>query len=162
MFKTGDIVIHPGWVVCKVKEVRRSFSGNGDEAVYSLKPYSIKNSGDFRILMTAQQAKRAGIRYPVDENAISRAFEILKEKPNPGKEGDDFYARMKEKLSVGDLCGSAEVLRYMKTFDRSQGSYSSKEIVGKARKRLIEEIAYVRKEPRTRIGRLIDSALRKT
>jgi len=161
MFKTGDIVIHPSWVVCKVKDVQTSLSGGKNDSLYVLKPYNMKDSGDFKILITKKQAKRSGIRYPIKEKKIPAIFDVLKETPdNSSTNGDDLYSLMKEKLSSGDLRNSAEVLRDVKT-DKLQNSYMGRELLGNVRKKLVEEIAYVKGESRAEVNRQIDNALGK-
>lgn len=163
LFKTGDTVIHPSWVVCKVKDVRNSLSDNKNDFLYVLKPYSVKDLGGFKILVTAEQVKQSGIRYPIKEKNIAEIFDILKEKPNPPLlDGNDTYSLMEEKILSGDLFKCAEVLRDMKLHDDDfQWLHTHKELLESARRRLVEEISYVKKKPRTQINRLIDSALSK-
>lgn len=162
MFKTGEIVIHPSWVVCKVKDVQTSLSDDKNDSLYILKPYNMKDSGDFKILITKKQAKQSGIRYPIKEKNIPAIFDVLKEKPDDSStNGDNLYFLMKEKLSSGDLRNSAEVLRDVKMEDKLQNSYMGRELLGSARKRLVEEIAYVKGESRAEVDRQIDNALGK-
>ena len=162
MFKTGDTVIHPAWVVCKIKDVQNSLSDDKNDSVYILKPYKMKDVGDFKILVTMKQIKQSGIRRPVKEKNIPEIFDVLEEKPNDlSTNRDDIYSLMKEKLSRGDLCNCAEVLRDMKQHNNLQGSYMHRELLESARKILVEEIAYVKGESRTQINRLIDNALSK-
>jgi RNA polymerase-interacting CarD/CdnL/TRCF family regulator len=160
MFKTGDIVIHPSWVVCKVKDVEKALSDNKNDFLYVLKPYNIKDSGDFKILITTKQAKQSGIRYPIKEKNIPSIFDVLKGNPsNLSIDGNESYSLMKEKLSNGNLRNSAEVLRDLKTKDKLQNSYKDRELLESARKKLVEEIAYVKGESRTEVNKLIDNAL---
>ena len=81
MFKKGDIVIHPSWVVCKVKDVQNFLSNDTNNFLYILKPHNMKNPGDFKILVTAKQMKESGIRRPIKKKDIPAIFDILKENP---------------------------------------------------------------------------------
>lgn len=161
MFEIGDIVIHPSWVVCKVKDVQAS-SDDRNDPLYVLKPYSMKDSGGFKILITKKQAKQSGIRYPIKEKNIPAIFDVLEEKPDDfSTNQDDLYSLVKEKLSIGNLRNSAEILRDLKTENKLQYSYMGKELLVNVRKKLVEEIAYVKGESRANVNRQIDNALGK-
>ena len=158
MFKKNDVVVHPSWVLCKIKELTKIEDKN--EPVYVLKPCYIKDVGNFKIMVTKEQATELGLRHPVKESAIPNVFDVLKDNDESNApDTKNISEFLRNKISKNDLKSSAEILRDTKFNGNWQWNVTYKTYVDNARKRLVDEIAYVKGVSRTEVNKSIDSAL---
>ncbi|MFQ5952308.1 MAG: CarD family transcriptional regulator [Candidatus Omnitrophota bacterium] len=160
MFKMGDTVIHPVHGFCSVKSVAQGAPPDIDGCVFVLKPGK-SSPGDFKILLSADEVEKSGIRYPVDKEKILDVLMILKSDPEEltDDSGKRYFA-LEEKIRSGDIYKIAEVVRDLKRGNNQSVLQKMSSIAQLARGKLVDEISYVRKASLKEANRLIDNALK--
>lgn len=160
MFKIGDTVIHPGHGPCKVDAIQKDVQSDINGTTYILKPKG-SAPGNFRILIAEEKIKKSGVRYPIGQNQISRVLQILKNEPDRsfGNSANGYHLT-KEKIQSGNPYKIAKAIRILEKDDNHKYSSIKEELLQSAKKKLIDEIAYVKRFSKEEASMLVKNTLR--
>ncbi len=139
-FRVGDKVVYPGHGVGEIKSLSAKKIGGVDSKVFDI---VIMDTG-MKLMIPVSQAESGGLRKVVDKKAIDKVYKILK-KRDIKIDTQTWNRRFREysqKLKTGSLYDVAEVLRdlWVLRMDKEL-SYGEKDMLEKARARLVSEIA---------------------
>lgn len=158
MFKVGDIVIHPGQGVCRIKDIIKA---SQEGAMYVIKPNK-PVPGDFKILVGKNQIEECGIHHPINKRKIPEVLDVLEKEPNDlSEDGQKGFPAAKKKVQNGNLCDAAEALRDLEKCSENKYSSIKDSLMQAAKKELIEEISYVKKLSKEKVDKLIDERLKR-
>ena len=160
MFKIGDMLIHPGHGACKVDAIQKDASPDISGTMYVLRPKG-SAPGNFKILIAEEKIKKSGVRYPISQNQLSRVLQILKDEPDGFfEDSENGYHLTKEKVQSGNPYKIAKAIRILKKDDKHKYSSIKEELLQLAKKKLIDEIAHVKRISKEETNGLIENALR--
>gem|GEM_PF-6432639 len=132
-----------------------------DGRVFILKPFK-PSPGDFKILLSANEVKKAGVRYPVDKKEVSSILKVLENSPKELMDNSEkAYSIAREKIRSGDIHKIVEVVRDMAKEDNLTFTQEENKLAETACARLTEEIAFSVKIPKNEARSLVEGSLKK-
>ena len=156
VFGEGDLVVYPNHGAGHVAGVEEK-TVLGEE-----RRYYIVYIADGGLTLNIPADGETGLRSCADESGVTRALEILRE--GPEEMPDHWNHRLKqnqEKIRSGELSRVAEVVRDLSAYGGEHGlSTGERNLLAKARRILISEVALVRDLPAEEAEALVDGALR--
>lgn len=156
--KTGLKVVHKTHGVGTISGVETKNYGAGPQDYYLLK---IDSSG--LVVRFPKGSANAIVRSLVSETEISKVFSILKAPPRSySMVWNRRKKELTEKIRSGSLCEIAEVLRDLSCLKSKTGkelSFGEKEMLEKARERIVDEISAAKSLDISELRSELDSML---
>ncbi|GIX44404.1 MAG: hypothetical protein D6691_10075 [Candidatus Hydrogenedentota bacterium] len=156
-FKTGDKVIEPTIGICEIQGIRvMTVDGKTTEF------YVFVGPNNASVLVPKYQLERRGVRRPMTKEEAKKVLASLKVPTSPNRSDPHMqYQSYRETLNSGDPMKISKLLRDLYTLDLSNDlKGKEREIMEQAKRFLVEEIAYVREESKTKVEEAIDEALK--
>ncbi|MBN1475668.1 hypothetical protein JXA47_02845 [Candidatus Sumerlaeota bacterium] len=154
-FLVGDTVVEPSLGVCHIEGIRRqTVDGKCED-------YFIFSSGTARVYVPMSQIEGRGVRRPMTRDEIRRIFTQMKVPVSPTR-GDARlqYLAYREIMKSGDPTKIARLLRELFTLDKmDELKGKEKEIMEQAKKFLVDEISFIREDPKAKVLEDIQDAL---
>jgi CarD family transcriptional regulator, regulator of rRNA transcription len=154
-FLVGDTVVEPSLGVSHIEGIRRqTIDGKCED-------YFIFSSGTARVYVPMSQIEGRGVRRPMTREEIRRIFTQMKVPVSPTR-GDARlqYLAYREIMKSGDPTKIARLLRELFTLDKmDELKGKEKEIMEQAKKFLIDEISFIRDDPKAKVLEDIQEAL---
>src|ERR671926_37261 len=139
-FKVGDKAVYPGQGVGEVMVIEHKDIAGQRQSFYVLK---IMENG-MKILIPINKVGSVGLRSLIDERAVSKVYQILKQKDISVDSAtwNRRYREYMEKIKTGSVFEIAEVLRdlYLLKFDKDL-SFGERKMLDTARNLLIKELS---------------------
>ncbi len=156
VFAEGDLVVYPNHGAGYVAGVEeKTILGES-------RRYYIVYIADGDLTLNIPADGETGLRSCADERGVARALEILRE--GPEEMPDHWNHRLKhnqEKIRSGEISRVAEVVRDLSDYGVEHGhSTGERNLLAKARRILISEVALVRDLRVEEAEALVDGALR--
>jgi RNA polymerase-interacting CarD/CdnL/TRCF family regulator len=109
MFQVGDQIVHPGYGVGTVIEIKKSHTLGREKRYYSIE---LLNEHRTVVMVPVGAEERFGLRRPISEAKLRRVWRILKDDPKqlPGNYGKRCEL-LDEKLASGDALKIAGAVR---------------------------------------------------
>src|ERR671916_1337888 len=154
-FAEGDLVVYPNHGAGYVAGVEEK-TVLGEE-----RRYYVVYIADGELTLNIPADGETGLRSGADESGVTRALEILREGP---EEMPDYWNhRLKqnqEKIRSGELSRVAEVVRDLSAYGGEHGlSTGERNLLAKARRILISEVAMCKNLAAEETAALVDGAL---
>jgi CarD family transcriptional regulator len=146
-FQVGDTVVEPSVGVCRIEGIK---SQRVDEKT---EDYYIFNSGMAKVYVPASQIETRGVRRPMTRDEIRRVYSQLKVPVHPNR-GDARmqYLSYRDIMKSGDPAKISKLLRELFTLDKmDELKGKEKEIMEQAKKFLVDEISFIRDEPKAKV-----------
>jgi CarD family transcriptional regulator len=139
-FKVGDKAVYPGQGVGEVMGIEHKDIAGQRQSFYVLK---IMENG-MKILIPINKVGSVGLRSLIDERAVNKVYQILKQKDISVDSAtwNRRYREYMEKIKTGSVFEIAEVLRdlYLLKFDKDL-SFGERKMLDTARNLLIKELS---------------------
>jgi CarD family transcriptional regulator len=119
MFQVGDRIVHPGYGVGTVIEIKKSHALGREKRYYSIE---LLNEPATVVMVPVGAEERVGLRRPISEAKLRRVWRILKDDPN--QLPSNYSKRcelLDEKLASGDalkIAGAVRDLAWRKENER--------------------------------------------
>jgi RNA polymerase-interacting CarD/CdnL/TRCF family regulator len=109
MYQVGDQIVHPGYGVGTVTEIKKSHTLGREKRYYSIE---LLNEPETVVMVPVGAEERTGLRRPISEAKLRRVWRILKDDPNqlPSNYGKRCEL-LDEKLASGDALKIAGAVR---------------------------------------------------
>jgi RNA polymerase-interacting CarD/CdnL/TRCF family regulator len=109
MFQVGDQIVHPGYGVGTVTEIKESHTLGREKRYYSIE---LLNEPETVVMVPVGAEERTGLRRPISETKLRRVWRILRDDPNqlPSNYGKRCEL-LDEKLASGDALKIAGAVR---------------------------------------------------
>tara|TARA_B100001094_G_C18147127_1_gene781445 strand:+ start:961 stop:1443 length:483 start_codon:yes stop_codon:yes gene_type:complete len=142
VYKKGTKVVHKTHGVGTISGVETLNYGSGPQDYYLL---VIDGTG--MMVRFPIESKLGVVRTLVSEPEIGVAFEVLRSQPQVSSMvWNRRKKELMEKLNSGSLTEMAEIVRdLVASSNKKELSYSEKEVLSKARSRIVNEVSAVRK-----------------
>ncbi len=155
VFAKGDLVVYPNHGAGYVEGVEEK-TVLGEE-----RRYYVVYIADGELTLNIPADGETGLRSCADESGVTRALEILRE--GPEEMPDHWNHRLKqnqEKIRSGELSRVAEVVRDLSAYGGEHGlSTGERNLLAKARRILISEVAMCKNLAAEETAALVDGAL---
>ena len=156
VFAKGDLVVYPNHGAGYVEGVEEK-TVLGEE-----RRYYVVYIADGELTLNIPADGETGLRSCADESGVTRALEILRE--GPEEMPDHWNHRLKhnqEKIRSGEISSVAEVVRDLSAYGGDRGlSTGERNLLAKARRILISEVALGKSLEIDEAEALVDGALR--
>ena len=109
MYQVGEQIVHPGYGVGTVIEIKKSHTLGREKRYYSIE---LLNERGTVVMVPVGAEERTGLRRPISEAKLRRVWRILKD--DPKQLPSDYNKRCKvldEKLASGDALKIAGAVR---------------------------------------------------
>ena len=143
-FKPGEMVVYPTHGVAEMVSVEHRELAGTKAQFYVLK---IVESG-LKVMVPVKNAGTVGIRNLVSKEEIDEIYEMLqsREVPRDNQTWNRRSREYEEKINTGSLYEIAELVRDLRVLGaRKELSFGEKRVLAKAKKRMVKEIATVKK-----------------
>ncbi len=158
MFKIGDKAVYPAHGVGIIESIESREISGITQTFYTLR---IKESG-MTIMIPVNNAENVGLRKVVDEDTVTKVYEILKERDNSidNQTWNRRYREYMEKIKTGCVLEIAKVLRdlYLLKFDKEL-SFGEKKMLNTAKNLLIKELSIAKNTTESKMEEELDSLL---
>ncbi|MGD8399683.1 MAG: CarD family transcriptional regulator [Bacillota bacterium] len=157
MFNIGDKVVYPmhgAGIIESIEE--REISGE------KLRYYIIKlPMGDMKAMVPLDKVAEIGLRQVVDENEVSKVFEVLKsDTTKMSSNWNHRYRENMEKIKSGSIYQIAEVVRNLAVRDHQKGlSTGEKKMYENARRILLSELVLAQNIAENQMVQILDDYL---
>ena len=155
VFAEGDLVVYPNHGAGYVAGVEEK------TVLGEARRYYVVYIADGELTLNIPADGDTGLRFCADEEGVAGALEILRE--GAEEMPDHWNHRLKynqEKIRSGEISRVAEVVRDLSAFSREHGlSTGERNLLAKARRILISEVALVRGLTAEEAEALVDGAL---
>ena len=154
-FSKGDLVVYPNHGAGTVSGVEEK-TILGEE-----RRYYVVYIADGELTLNIPADGETGLRSCADESGVTRALEILREGPEemPGH-WNHRLKQNQEKIRSGELSRVAEVVRDLSAYGGEHGlSTGERNLLAKARRILISEVAMCKNLAAEETAALVDGAL---
>ncbi len=159
MFKIGDKAVYPAHGVGIIESIESREISGITQTFYTLR---IKESG-MTIMIPVNNAENVGLRKVVDEDTVTKVYEILKERDNSidNQTWNRRYREYMEKIKTGCVLEIAKVLRdlYLLKFDKEL-SFGEKKMLNTAKNLLIKELSIAKNTTESKMEEELDSLLK--
>lgn len=109
MFQVGDQIVHPGYGVGTVIEIKKPHTLGSGKRYYSIE---LLNEPETVVMVPVDAEERMGLRHTVAASKLKRMWRVLQDGPEElPKNHDKRCAMLDEKLGSGDVLQIAEVVR---------------------------------------------------
>jgi CarD family transcriptional regulator len=154
-FRVGETVVEPSIGVCRIEGIKSQMLDA------KMEDYYIFNSGTARVYVPMSQIEKRGVRRPMSRDEIRRISGQLKLPVSPSRTDARMqYLSYREVMKSGDPGKIAKLLRELFTLDKmDELKGKEKEIMEQAKKFLVDEISFVREEPKAKIQEDIQACL---
>ncbi len=142
-FNVGDKAVYPGHGVGVIREIEELDLGEAKATVYVLK---ILDNG-MTIKVPLHNASALGMRNVINENQVSKVYEVLKDRdvPTDNQTWNRRYREYLNKIQSGDPVEVAKVLRDLALLRAQKNlSFGERKMYDQASSLLIQEIAVAR------------------
>ena len=146
MFKLGEVVIHPTLGPCRIKEIKEKIILGKSQKCLVLVPF-FENKNNLTAIIPMKNAKKVGLRKPLDKDKIEEIKELLSQKID-GREIDNQEISLpvlQKRLASGNLFTIAKIVRNLHAkIQQDGGKYASarrRSFLKKAKQTLIREIS---------------------
>jgi CarD family transcriptional regulator len=142
-FNVGDKAVYPGHGVGVIRDIEELDLGEAKATVYVLK---ILDNG-MTIKVPLHNASALGMRNVINENQVSKVYEVLKDRdvPTDNQTWNRRYREYLNKIQSGDPVEVAKVLRDLALLRAQKNlSFGERKMYDQASSLLIQEIAVAR------------------
>jgi CarD family transcriptional regulator len=118
MYSVGDKVVHPGCGPGVIKSVERRQMQGEPKRYYVIEMFT----GGGTLMTPVAQAGNVGLRRAIGPRSVSKLLRLLAS--SPSSLSSDFRERqteIEERLRIGDVFTTAEVIRDLAWYDQSNG-----------------------------------------
>jgi RNA polymerase-interacting CarD/CdnL/TRCF family regulator len=159
MFKKGDTVVHPKHDLCRVIKCGVETVNGTEKDTLVLKP--LKDfPGEAKILISTDNLKDAGIRYPLDISDVPEVLKTLSLAPEGKLDNTrDGYCQAERKMDQGNIFLMAEIIRDIAKSKKAVANQQNTKVLNVAREKIISEIAYALKTDQDTVNEMLQTAL---
>jgi CarD family transcriptional regulator len=109
MYQVGDQIVHPGYGVGTVTEIRTRHTLGSEKRYYSIE---LLDEPETVVMVPVGAEERIGLRYLIGEATLRRVWHTLRDAPEAlPKNHDRRCALLDEKMGSGDVLQIAEAVR---------------------------------------------------
>lgn len=154
-FRVGETVVEPSVGVCRIEGIKsQQIDGKRED-------YYIFNSGTAKVYVPLSQIERRGVRRPMTRDEIKKIYAQLKVPVIPSRSDARLqYLAYREVMKSGEPQKISKLLRELYMLDRmDELKGKEKEIMEQAKKFLVDEIAFIREDPKAKVLEEIQECL---
>jgi CarD family transcriptional regulator len=146
-FQVGETVVEPSVGVCRIEGIKSQIIDGKQEDYY------IFNSGTAKVYVPMSQIERRGVRRPMTRDEIKKIYAQLKMPVSPARNDARLqYLSYREVMKSGEPVKISKLLRELFMLDKmDELKGKEKEIMEQAKKFLVDEIAFIREDPKAKV-----------
>lgn len=157
MFTIGDKIVYPMHGAGVIESIEDKEILGERRSYYVLR----MPIGDMKVMIPISNVNDIGLRRVIDEDGVSRVFNILQEKDTPmSTNWNRRYRSNLDKIKSGNIYELAEVVRNLSVRDKEKGlSTGEKKMLDNARQILISELVLAKDTKEEKIRNLLEEYL---